>query len=174
MSFSNVKSRLVDGALHFYSKVTGNDILVLDPDTDEVMPGGIGGLRACRFEYNPTADASVRALGAHDISPVIPDNALILYGIIEILETLTDEDDDSATLALSVQSANDLVTATAISSGTFWDAVKAKAVVPDALRLAGIATSIKLTAARRVVATVGDDTINVGKLVGWLFYVIGD
>ncbi len=189
-TFSNVKSRLEAGVLIFYSKITGNDLLKLDPDNDSVIipsgvtltsdpitaPGvdGLGVLRAARFTFDPTAVAGQRTIGAHLLGAEIPDNALVLYGIVEILETFTDGVIDAATIALSVEGANDLITATAISSGTFWDAIKAKAVVPDALRIAGIATSIKLSAARQVTATVGGVALTAGKLVGWLFYVEGD
>jgi hypothetical protein len=81
---------------------------------------------------------------------------------------------DKATIALSILGANDLITATAIDSGTFWDAVKSKVVVPDFLNAAGVATAIKLTSAKEVTVTVGVDPLDAGKLVGWLFYVIGD
>ena len=42
--FSNVGSRLVNGALHFFSKVSGDDLLVLDPDADTVTIRNIGDL----------------------------------------------------------------------------------------------------------------------------------
>jgi hypothetical protein len=172
MSFSSVKSKLVDGAIHFYSKVTGNDLLVLDPASDRArLPNGIN---VARFEYSPTAVPASGGIGPHLISAALPDNALVLYGIVEILETFTDGIDDSGTMALHVEGANDLITATAISSGTFWDAVKTKAVVPDALRLAGIATAIKLSAARQITMTVAVRAVTAGKLVGWLFYVEGE
>lgn len=189
MSFSNVRSRLEDGKLIFYSKVTGEDLLTFDPVANSLIVGdnavltsdpvaapgvdGLGAIRAARFTYD-VSGGDPGAAGAHSLGVTLPDNALVLYGIVEILTTFADGIDDSATMALSIEGANDLITATAISSGTFWDAVKAKAVVPDALRLAGIATAIKLTAARAVTMTVAVHTVTAGKLVGWLFYVEGD
>jgi predicted RecA/RadA family phage recombinase len=134
---------------------------------------GLGFIRAARFTFNPSANAGERTIAAHALLATLPDNALVLGGIIEILTTFTSAT-DAGTIALSIEGANDLVTATAISSGTFWDAVKSKVVVPTALEASGVATAIKLTAARAVTATVAVEALTAGKLVGWLFYVVGD
>lgn len=133
---------------------------------------GAGYLQVARFTFDPSGVAADRTVAAHTLGPTIPDNSVILGGYIEILTGFASAN-DSATIALSVNAANDLVTATAISSGTFWDAVAGKVVVPDALNAAGVATAIKLTAARQVTATVGTQALTAGKLVGWLFYVVG-
>lgn len=153
------------------------DNAVSEENLDAELQGsapGLSFLRAARFEFDPTANSGERTIAAHGLGVTLPDNALVLYGIIEILTTFASAGADAGTIALSIEGANDLVTATAISSGTFWDAVKAKAVVPDALNLAGIATAIKLTAAREITATVGGQALTAGKLVGWLFYVLGE
>lgn len=134
---------------------------------------GVGVMRTARFTFDPTTNADERTVAAHTVGPIIPDNSLILGGGMEILTTFTSAD-DSATIAASVNGANDLVTATAISSGTFWDAVKYKGIVPTGLELAGVATPIKLTADRQVTFTVGTQALTGGKLVGWLFYVVGE
>lgn len=134
---------------------------------------GVSLFRAARFTFDPTANAGDRTIGAHVVGPIIPDNALILGGGMEILTTFTSAT-DAGTIAASVEGANDLVTATAISSGTFWDAVKYKGIVPTALELAGVATPIKLTAARQVTFTVAVEALTAGKLVGWVFYMVGE
>lgn len=134
---------------------------------------GLGFLRAARFTFDPSANAGERTTAAHGLGVTIPDNAVILAGYIEILTTFASAGADAGTIALSVEGANDLVTATAISSGTFWDAVKGKVIVPDALNVAGVATSIKTSAAREITATVATQALTAGKLVGWLFYVVG-
>jgi len=154
----SIASAVADGALS--GAILGTD-------------NGLGFLRAARFEFNPTANAGERTVAAHGLGVTLPDNADVLGGYIEILSTFT-SGDDSGTIALSIEGANDLVTATAISSGTFWDAVKGKVVVPTALEAGGVATSIKLSEAREITATVGTQALTGGKLVGWLFYVIGD
>jgi len=136
---------------------------------------GLGHLKVARFKFDATGDTTMRTVAAHGLmgGETIPDNAIILGGGMEILTTFTSAD-DSATIAIHVNAANDLVTATAISSGTFWDAVKYKVVVPDGLAAAGVATPVKLTAAREVTATVAVQALTAGKLVGWLMYVVGE
>ena len=161
------------------------DVATLQSDLDTVEAArvteaaaatdGLGTLKVARFTFNPTAVAADRTVAAHALGGTIPDNAIILGGFIEILTTFasTAGGVDKATIALSVNAANDLVTATAIETDTTWDAVAGKVMVPDALNVAGVATAIKLTAARQVTATVGTAALTAGKLVGWLFYVVG-
>jgi len=144
-------------------------------DQSAATSDGLGALKAARFTFDPTAVAAHRTQAAHGLGVTLPDNAIVLGGGIEILTNFTSTagGTDKATIALSIQGANDLITATAIESATFWDAVAWKVVVPDALAAAGVATPIKLTAAREVTATVGVCALTGGKLVGWLFYVVG-
>lgn len=141
-----------------------------------VVQDGLGFLRVARFTFDPTGVAAHRTQAAHGLGVTLPDNALILGGGVEILTTFTSTagGTDKATIALSILNANDLITATAIESGTFWDAVKYKVIVPDALAAAGVATPIKLNAAKEVTATVGVCALTGGKFVGWLFYVVGE
>jgi len=133
-------------------------------------------LQAVRFTFDATGDASMRSIGAHKLGAFLPNNAIILGGGLEILTGFasTDGGADKATIALHVQSANDLITATSIETNTFWDAVAYKVVVPTALEAGGVATAIKLTADREVTATVGTAALTAGKFIGWLFYVIGE
>ena len=140
---------------------------ILSDDTN-----GLGFLRVARFTFDPTATAASRTVAAHGLGVTIPNDAIILGGGVEILTTFT-SGDDSATIALSILAANDLITATAISSATFWDAVKYKVVVPTALEAGGVASAIKLTSAKEVTATVAVQALTGGKLVGWLMYVVG-
>ena len=144
-------------------------------DQSVATSDGLGALKAARFTFDPTAVAGHRTQAAHGLSVTLPDNAVVLGGGVEILTTFTSTAGgaDKATIALSILGANDLITATAIESATFWDAVAWKVIVPDALAAAGVATPIKLTAACEVTATVGVCALTGGKLVGWLFYVVG-
>jgi hypothetical protein len=142
-----------------------------------VAPGtdGLGYMQVARFTFDPSAVAAHRTVAAHKLGVTIPDNAIILGGGLEILTGFasTDGGADKATIALSIQTANDLITATAIETDTFWDAVAYKVVGPTALEAGGVATAIKLTAAKEVTATVGTAALTAGKFVGWLFYVVG-
>lgn len=144
-------------------------------DQSALGADGLGALKAARFSFDPTGVAADRTQAAHPLGVILPDNAIVLGGGLEILTTFTSTagGTDKATIALHVQGANDLITATAIESGTFWDAVAWKVIVPDALAAAGVATPIKLSAAREITATVGVCALTGGKFVGWLFYVLG-
>lgn len=145
-------------------------------DQSAAASDGLGALKTARFTFNPTALTAHRTQAAHGLGVTLPDNAIVLGGGLEILTTFTSTagGTDKATIALHIQGANDLITATAIESGTFWDAVAWKVIAPDALAAAGVATPIKLSAAREVTATVGVCALTGGKFVGWLFYVVGD
>jgi len=112
---------------------------------------------------------SVTAIGQHYLGVTLPDNALVVGGGVEVLTTFADGADDSATLALSIQGANDLVTATAISAGgNIWDAGN-RDIVPDNTG----STAIKLSAARELLVTIADDQISAGKMRVWLLYLEG-
>lgn len=107
-------------------------------------------------------------VGAHGLGVHLPDNAVITHAWYDVVTTFTDGADDSATIALSVQSANDLVTATAISGGSnIWDAGQHDAT-PD-----GTATNmVKTTAEKEVTATVADDDLTAGTMHIYVEYVI--
>ena len=156
------------------AKILDGTIVKADMSTElQGTVDGLGNVKCARFTFDPSATAGMRTIAAHGLGVTLPDKAIVIGGGMEILTTFADGVADAATIALMIQGANDLVTATAISSGTFWDAIKWKVIVPDAMAAAGVATPIKLTAAREVTATVGGVALTAGKLVGWLYYVIG-
>lgn len=90
----------------------------------------------------------------------IPVGSFILTGILEVTTAL--DSGGSATAALTVEGANDLVTATAFGSSP-WSTTGRKSVVPVATG----ATSIKTTAARvpAVVVATADLTGGVFNLI---------
>lgn len=117
------------------------------------------------------------AVAAHATSIVIPDNAILKECFYDVGVTCTDGADDSATIALHIQGANDLVAAIAISDGTnVWDAgvrgtligapiLGADAAHDTAIEVAALqaASMLKMTAARTLTVTVADDDITAGK-----------
>ncbi len=108
------------------------------------------------------------AIGAHGLGVTIPDNAVVLDGVIDVITTFEDGADDSATIAISVEGANDIVTATAISGGSdIWDA-GLQDVVPDGTA----ANMVKTTSAQEITATVADDALSAGKMWIILRYTI--
>jgi hypothetical protein len=94
---------------------------------------------------------------------VIPDNALIMQVIVDVLTAPTSG--GSATVALKAQSAADLLGATAIASIT---GVVAGVPVDSA------ATSIKLTADRTVKATIATAALTAGVFNVFIRYVLSD
>ena len=121
----------------------GTEITADAADLTAATDDGLGFLRVARFTFDPTADTAMRTAAAHGLGVTLPDNAIVLGGGVEMLTTSTSTAGgaDKATIALHIKDANDLITATAIESATFWDAVAYKVVVPTALRLV---TAIKL------------------------------
>jgi hypothetical protein len=168
------KTADIAAQLDAVTALSATEISAID---QSVLSDGLGFLKVAKFTFDPSAVAAHRTKAAHGLCVTLPDNALILGGGVEILTNFhsptTGAGVDKATIALSILNANDLITATAIETDTFWDAVKYKVIVPDALAAAGVGTPIKLTAAKEITATVAVDPLDAGKLVGWLFYVVG-
>jgi len=74
-----------------------------------------------RFTYDITGGDD-GTIGAHGTGVTLPDNAIVLDGVIDVTDTFTDNDDDSATIAIHVEDADDIVAAVAISDGgNPWD-----------------------------------------------------
>ena len=132
---------------------------------------GLGLLRVARATFDPSANAGERTIAAHTLGVTLPDNAIVIGGFIDVITTFTSAGADAGTIALSVQTANDIVTATAISAvGDIWDA-GLQAIVPKSNTPES--TGIKLTAARLVTATVAEQALTAGKAVIYLHYVNG-
>lgn len=106
-------------------------------------------------------------IAAHGLGVTIPDNAVIYGGWVDKITTATSAS-DAGTMAISVEGANDIVTATAISSGTTWDAPGRLAVIP----VMTAATTVKTTAAREITATIAGEAWTAGKFVVALYYVV--
>lgn len=100
--------------------------------------------------------------GAINLLPqgtVIPDKAIVTRTSYKVLTTFTSTTTDNATIALSLNAANDITTATAIkTAGDIWDA---GAFVAGA-QLNTEATFLTLTANRELLMTVGADTLTAG------------
>jgi len=132
---------------------------------------GLGMLRVARATFNPSLTAGQRTIAAHNLGVTIPDNAVICGGFVDVITTFTSAT-DAATIALHAQSANDLVSAIAISNGgNPWDA-GLKAIIPKANTPES--TGIKLTAARALTATVASEALTAGKANLFVYYLIGD
>lgn len=143
---------------------------------DGVAPAGssdgLGVRGIARATFDPSAVSGHRTQAAHGLGVTIPDNAVIVGGFVDVITTFADGASDNATIAISVEGANDIVSAIAISNGgNPWDA-GLHAIVPKANTPES--TGIKLTAAREITATVGVHALTAGKLVVFLDYVLSD
>lgn len=131
---------------------------------------GLGMLRVARATFNPTANAGERTVAAHGLGVTIPDKAIVVGGVMQVNALFTSAGGDTGTVAISVQSANDIVTAAAVSgapySSTGLKAITPKANTPET-------TGIALTAAREVTATVAVQALTAGKLTLNLYYMMG-
>lgn len=130
------------------------------------------------------------AVGAHGLGVYIPDNAIITKTWFDVVTTFTDGADDSATIALGLetQAAAGILAATAVSAaGNILDAgvhaglIGFPALGADAAHdtqpeVAALfaATFVKTTAERQLVATVADDALTAGKLNLFVEYVLSD
>ena len=128
---------------------------------------GLGVLRVARATFDLAVEAN-RAVGAHGLGVTLPAQAIVVGGFMEVNPALTGETD--ATLAMSVLSANDIQTAVAVS-GAPWSTTGRKAIVPKANTPES--TSIKLTAAKEITATVAVAALLTGKVTVYLYYVEG-
>ncbi len=114
-----------------------------------------------RFQYDYTVHGG--AVSAINISgDPLPDGAIIYGGVLDVISALTGA---GATVALSMNSANDIISAAAIS-GAPWSTTGIKAIVP----VATAATSKKLTAERYMVATITGAVLTAGKFNVAVFY----
>lgn len=131
---------------------------------------GLGLFRVARATYDFAEHGG--AISAISLGVTIPDNAIVCGGFVDVVTTCTSAGADAGTMALHVQSANDIVSAIAISNGgNPWDeglhAIVPKANTPES-------TGIKLTAARAITATIAGQAFTAGKFVVYLYYLQGD
>lgn len=108
------------------------------------------------------------AVSAIGLGVTIPDNAVVLDGMIDVITTCTTAAADAGTMAIHIEGANDIVSAIAVSDvSNPWDA-GLKAIIP----LGTAATAIKTTAAREITATIATQAFTAGKFVVILRYVL--
>lgn len=130
---------------------------------------GLGTMRVARATYDFAEHGGT--IGAISLGVVIPDDAVVCGGFVDVKTTATSAS-DAGTGAIHVQGANDIVSAIAISNGgNPWDA-GLKAIVPKANTPE--TTGIKLTAARTITFTIAVEDFTAGKFVVFLYYLVGD
>ena len=117
---------------------------------------------AARCTFTAT---SGKAIGTHGLGLTIPKGALVTKAYYKVLTTFTSAT-DAATIALQVKSANDLVTAVAISNGgNPWDAGGGVVCTPTGTLANEVDND---TADSEVSAVVAVEALTAGKLVLWV------
>jgi hypothetical protein len=134
---------------------------------------GLGVLRVARFTFDTEAEDSAGAdnttVAAHGVGVTIPANAIVVGGFVDV-NTPFGSADDTATIAIKVEGANDIISAAAVS-GAPYSTIGRKAIVPKANTPES--TSVKATQAREITCTVAVQALEVGKLTGYLYFVEG-
>ncbi len=122
-------------------------------------------VHTARARYDFSVDGG--AVSAIVIGPVgqIPSGAYITGGFVQVDTAVTSG--GSGTLAISVEGADDIVAAAAVS-GAPWSTTGFKDIVPDNTG----STVVKTTAARSITATVATAALTAGVVDVVLFYVV--
>jgi hypothetical protein len=121
-----------------------------------------------RFTFDATGVVGNRTIAAHGTGVTLPANALVIGGFYEVNTAFTSTNSTS-TIAISVEGANDIVTATAVSNA-IYGTIGRKAIIPKSNTPES--TSVKATVAREITCTVGVEALLGGKLIGFLKYVV--
>lgn len=122
-------------------------------------------VKTARARYDFSVDGG--AVGAIVIGPTgqIPANAYITGGFAQVDTIVTSG--GSGTLAISVEGADDIIAAAAVS-GAPWSSTGFKDVVPDSTG----STVVKTTAARSITATVATAALTAGVVDVVLYYIV--
>lgn len=128
---------------------------------------GTTALKTAIGEYDFAVDGgaigAITMRGSGSLGAAIPNGAVILGGYIEIDTGFTTG--TAATMAISIEGANDLQTATVVSGAPFSTTGR-KAIVP----VWTAASTVKTTAARNLTATIATGTVTAGKGRVVVFY----
>ena len=127
---------------------------------------GLNEMRVARFTFD-AGIAGNQTIAAHGTGVTLPINAIVYGGFYDVNTGFTSAGGNAGTVAISLEGANDLVTATAVSNA-IYGTIGRKAIVP----VSTAATTVKATAAREVTCTVAGQVLTAGKLTGFLLYVV--
>ena len=130
---------------------------------------GLGYLRVARFVFDAGVAAN-RTVAPHGTGVTLPIHAIVVGGFVDVNTLFTSASGDTGTIAISVQAANDVISAAAVS-GAPYSSVGRKAIIPKANTPES--TSLKASAAREITCTVAIAALLTGKLTGYLYYVEG-
>jgi hypothetical protein len=119
-----------------------------------------------RCVFSATGGSSI---AAHGMGLTVPKGSSVTRCVYKVLTTFTSAS-DAGTIALSLEAANDVVSAAAISTGTTWDASIPIVCIPVT---ATLSTWLHTTVDREFTATVAVEALTAGKLVlfaEWMYW----
>ncbi len=131
---------------------------------------GLGSLGVARATFDPSSTSGLRTVAPHGLGVTIPISAFVVGGFVQVNTAFTSANANNGTIAISVESANDIISAAAVS-GAPYSTIGAKAITPKANTPES--TSILTTVAREITATVGVSALTAGKLTAIIYYVVG-
>lgn len=119
-----------------------------------------------------TFDAGIagnQSIAAHGTGVTLPINAIVIGGFVDVNTVFHSAGADAGTIAISVEGANDIISAAAVS-GVPYSTIGRKAIIPKSNTPES--TGVKCTAAREITCTVAGQILSAGKLTGFLHYVV--
>jgi len=127
------------------------------------------GLRVKRVAHGIFDATGGKAIGAHTLGATIPINSFV-NGVWYKVDTTFTSATDAGTIALSIQAANDVISAVAISDGANpWDLTTLP--VEGISKLETTSTWLITSAARALTATVAVEALTAGVLHVWVEYI---
>lgn len=151
---------------------TGVTAIGANKVTNAMLPNpviaGLDARRTAHAIFNPSANSGERTVAPHGLTTTLPDNAIITGMWYEVITTFT-SNGDLATIALSVNGANDMVSAVSIDTGTTWDAALPIEGIP---KIETTSSWVKTTAAREITATVAVEALTAGLMHIWIDYIV--
>ncbi len=117
--------------------------------------------------FDPSATSASRTVAPHGCGLIIPKNAIVTFAAYDVLTTFTSAA-DTATIAVKIVAANDVVSAVAINDGANpWDAGLFETIP----KVETSSTWLTTTANSEVTFTVAVQALTAGKLVLWVSWM---
>lgn len=144
--------------------VTPVYVIVVDSSTIKLATSRANAFAGTAADITAAGTATFRkgALGATLSGVVIPANHYIVNARYLVHTTGASPTADGGTLAISVEGANDIVSAVSIATGTVWDDTNAQVVGIPLINT--VSTYVLTTADREVTFTTATDSWTAGKL----------
>lgn len=137
--------------------------------------------------FDPSGNTAQRPVGTYGLGVYIPNKAIVLRAWVDVITTFTSAGADAGTIAVQLNTADDVIAAVAISAaGDVWDAgihgskigfpnLGADAAHDSAVEVAALfaGSYVKMTAEREITAVVATQALTAGKAAIYVEYVLG-